>query len=97
VSTAVLLTSSRSTGSTRSAVDLALHGTDFAFEDINRLRIGYYSYDYANESDDFFPLVQRLLEHETWIIATPLYWYTMSAHAKTFLDRLSDLSLVAQG
>lgn len=55
------------------------------------MRVGYYSYDRANEADDFLPLVSRLLHHNTWVIATPLYWYSMSAQAKTFLDRLTDL------
>jgi multimeric flavodoxin WrbA len=58
------------------------------------LKIGYYSYKNAHEDDDFLPLIQRLLYHDTWVIATPLYWYSMSAQAKTLLtllDRLTDL------
>ena len=53
--------------------------------------MGFYSYEHANENDDFFPLISRMLNHSTWIIATPLYWYSMSAQAKAFIDRLSDL------
>lgn len=64
------------------------------FEDLHTLRIGCYSYENVNADDDFLPLVQRLLPHGTWIIATPLYWYSMSAQAKTFLDRLTDLITV---
>lgn len=88
---AVLLASSRSAGNTRTLVDLALPTGEYALEDIQKLRIGFYSYDNANQSDDFLPLLDRMLKHQTWLIATPLYWYSMSAQAKVFLDRLSDL------
>ena len=88
---AVLLTSSRSTGNTRTLVDLAFPAGGFLFEDLRTLNVGFYSYESENDADDFLPLVGRLMPHETWIIATPLYWYTMSAQAKVFLDRLSDL------
>jgi multimeric flavodoxin WrbA len=88
---ALLLASSRSAGNTRTLVDLAFPSGAHLFEDLHTLRVGYYSYENANAEDDFLPLVQRLMPHNTWVIATPLYWYSMSAQAKTFLDRLSDL------
>lgn len=53
--------------------------------------IGYFSYTDAYASDDFLPLVERLTMSPVWVLATPLYWYSMSAQAKTFIDRLSDL------
>ena len=87
----VLLASSRSAGNTRTLVDLVFPAGRFAFEDLHSLNVGFYSYENAHETDDFAPLIQRMLPHDTWIIATPLYWYSMSAQAKTFLDRLSDL------
>lgn len=91
MSIAVLLASSRSDGNTRTLVDLALGSRSFAFEDLRTLRIGHYVYDEGNDADDFMPLIERLAGHDTWVIATPLYWYTMSAHAKVFIDRLADL------
>ena len=94
MTTALVLASSRSGGNTRALIDLAFPSGDIAFEDLCKLNVGYYSYESANEGDDFFPLVQRLLRHDTWVIATPLYWYSMSAQAKTLLDRLTDLLTV---
>jgi len=91
VTTAVVLASSRSAGNTRTLIDLAFPAGTHALEDLCKLKIGYYSYENAHEDDDFLPLVQRLLHHDTWVIATPLYWYSMSAQAKTLLDRLTDL------
>jgi multimeric flavodoxin WrbA len=70
--------------------ELALPPLAHHYEDLGALSIGYYSYD-QRSSDDFLPLIDRLLPYEIWVLATPLYWYTMSAQAKTFIDRLSDL------
>ena len=88
---AILLASSRPDGNTRALAELAFPQNSADFEDIASIGIGYYSYTHANEADAFYPLVQRLLAHDTWVLATPLYWYSMSAQAKTFIDRLSDL------
>ncbi len=92
MSTAVVLASSRSRGNTRTLIDLAFPDGAHALEDVCTLKIGYYAYDNAHEDDDFLPLIHRLLRHDTWVIATPLYWYSMSAQAKTLLDRLTDLT-----
>ena len=91
VTTAVVLASSRSAGNTRTLIDLAFAPGTYALEDLCRLKLGYYSYDNVHDGDDFFPLVQRLLGHDIWVIATPLYWYSMSAQAKTLMDRMTDL------
>ena len=88
---AILIASSRSAGNTRMLTELAFPQDSVVYEDLAALKIGYYSYTYENEGDDFYALVQRLLAHDTWVLATPLYWYSMSAQAKTFIDRLSDM------
>ena len=87
----VLLASSRSAGNTRTLVNLAFPSGGFVLEDLNAHNVGFYSYENANDEDDFIPMVRRMAVHDTWIVATPLYWYSMSAQAKTFLDRLSGL------
>ena len=88
---AVILASSRSDGHTRALAEWAFPPADVVYEDLSALRVGCFSYDRANEADDFLPLIRRLHAHDLWVLATPLYWYTMSAQAKTFFDRLSDL------
>lgn len=35
--------------------------------------------------------LKKMIQHNPIVLATPVYWYTMSAHMKTFLDRWSDL------
>lgn len=60
-------------------------------EDLNTLDISPYDYEGRNFQDDYFPLMLRLIEHNPIVLATPVYWYTMSATMKIFIDRLSDL------
>jgi multimeric flavodoxin WrbA len=87
----VLIASSRSNGHTAALVNAAFPDDAGAIVDISARQIGYYSYTNQSAGDDFIPVVERGLRHPLWVVATPLYWYTMSAQAKTFLDRLSDL------
>lgn len=90
--TVIILGSSRSFGNTRKVIDeLLTIKKDMDIIDLNNFNIGYYDYEYKNKDDDFYGLIQKVLEYETIVFATPIYWYTMSAQLKTFLDRISDL------
>jgi multimeric flavodoxin WrbA len=55
------------------------------------LNISPYDYEARNQKDDFLPLIERCCACSHIIIATPLYWYTVSTHTKIFLDRFTDL------
>ena len=37
--------------------------------------------------DEMQSLYPKLLESDTWVIASPVYWFTMSAQTKLFMDR----------
>lgn len=87
----VLLASSRPEGNTFALARLVLPEESAPLINLNALHISYYSYSNENAADDFLPLMEELVTSPLWVLATPLYWYTMSAQAKTFLDRLSDL------
>jgi putative NADPH-quinone reductase len=89
-SVVVLLASSRSKGDTFSLARRVL-SEEVPLVDLGSLKIGYYAYDGTNAGDDFLALIERLVDVPVRVLATPLYWYTMSAQAKTFIDRLSDL------
>ncbi|WP_028402980.1 flavodoxin family protein [Ectobacillus panaciterrae] len=39
--------------------------------------------------DDYDGIAKEMLNHDTIIFATPLYWYGMSGHMKNFVDRWS--------
>jgi putative NADPH-quinone reductase len=87
----VILGSSRSDGNTSRAVDAALTHTHIEIVDLGTCDIGHYDYQHQNQTDAFLPLIERLSDRRFWILATPIYWYTMSAQMKIFVDRLTDL------
>jgi len=37
--------------------------------------------------DDMQEIYPKLLEADAWVIASPVYWFTMSAQTKLFMDR----------
>ena len=87
----IVLGSSRSNGNTRKAVSMVVGDADTPVVDLLTLNISDYDYNYKNQNDDFIPLIEHLLKFDTIILATPVYWYTMSATMKIFIDRISDL------
>lgn len=90
--TVIIQGSSRSNGDTRQYVNFLVDQGKLDLEDLWQYKIGHYDYEYKNQDDDYPELITRLVEdYDTWILATPIYWYTMSGVLKVFLDRLSDL------
>ena len=37
--------------------------------------------------DDMQPLYRKMLQAEAWVIASPVYWFSMSAQTKLWMDR----------
>ncbi|MFK7967768.1 MAG: flavodoxin family protein [Rickettsiaceae bacterium] len=87
----IIIGSSRSHGETRKAVDLIVGSHNIPTIDLKTLNISIYDYEHQNKNDDFIPLMEGIMEHDLIVLATPVYWYTMSATMKIFLDRLTDL------
>jgi multimeric flavodoxin WrbA len=88
---AVVFASSRNHGNTRLLVEYVVATRAVPVIDLLSKRIGVYDYSHANIGDDFIPLVEALSQKALWVFATPVYWYTMSAQLKTFVDRLTDM------
>lgn len=91
MSSIILLGSARSDGNTRKICDYVSSGHNIPICDLNDYQISYYDYNHENSDDDYLPLMERLMVYDTFIFATPVYWYSMSAQMKTFLDRFTDL------
>lgn len=87
----VIFGSSRGDGETLKAVQEVIKGKNIDIVDLQKLNIGYYDYSGGNRHDDFIPLAERMIEHNPLILASPIYWYSVSALMKTFIDRWSDL------
>ena len=88
-----ILGSSRADGHTgRLAREVFARLDNAEFADLGALAVGPYDYDYANRGDDFLPLAQKMVRARSIILASPLYWYSMSGQMKIFFDRLTDLT-----
>lgn len=87
----IIFGSSRSDGNTLQAIKTVIRDQPIPIVNLSDLNIAYYDYNYENAKDDFIPLAEKMVSHNPIILATPVYWYTMSATMKTFIDRWSDL------
>jgi multimeric flavodoxin WrbA len=88
----VILGSARGDSNTLAAVRKLSPVTDYELIDLRQRRIAFYDYAHPNDdSDDFLGIVRKMLDSETIIFATPVYWYAMSGVMKVFFDRFSEL------
>lgn len=92
----VIFGSSRDSGNTWKAIQMVLQNHTVPLRNLNDLNISNFDYEYKNQDDDFLPLAQEMVKHDPIILATPVYWYTMSAVMKTFIDRWSDFTTHAK-
>ncbi|MFC3192911.1 flavodoxin family protein [Marinicella sediminis] len=87
----IIMGSSRSDGDTAAAVRSLVKLTGFHVLDLATLEFSDYDYQSRNLEDDFLPTIRRVVSgYDQWVMATPVYWYTMSALMKRFFDRISD-------
>lgn len=85
-----LFGSSRRHGNTGQLLDHIAAEADIEVVDLGQLRMSPYDYEHGNRDDDFEPLMERVLEFDQIILASPVYWYSVSPPVKVFLDRISD-------
>ncbi len=85
-----LFASSRRNGNTGQLMDRIAKELEIEVIDLADRRMSCYDYEHRNRLDDFEPLMQRLLEYDQIIFASPVYWYAVSPPMKIFLDRISD-------
>jgi len=91
---AVLYGSSRRKGNTDTLADLLVEGLDadkIYLSDYNLQPITDYRHTdpRAYPDDDYHKLIDRVLEQDTIVFTTPIYWYGISGVMKTFVDRWS--------
>lgn len=58
--------------------------------DLKQYQIAPYSYQHEYTDDDFLPIMRKVVNYDTIIFATPVYWYSMSGLLKNFFDRMTD-------
>ncbi|MEO8384788.1 MAG: NAD(P)H-dependent oxidoreductase [Betaproteobacteria bacterium] len=92
--TVVVLGTSRDDGNTRRAVDEVIAGRPIEIVSLSQFNFSPYDYQHRNTNDGFIQLIESIVDKPFWILATPVYWYSMSAQLKVFVDRQTDLITV---
>ena len=88
----IILASARSDGNTAAIAEYLCAQLTAPIIDLSTRSIAPFSYDNDYPAaDDFLRTFQELLPYDEWFFLTPVYWYTMSAQLKVFLDRFSDV------
>ena len=82
--------SSRSDGHTNQIAKEFGRQLEAEIIDLNQKTIHSYSYDHSKSDDDFLPIMRHILNYQTIIFITPVYWYSMSGIMKNFFDRITD-------
>lgn len=82
--------SSRSNGNTSRIINLLNKHLSADVIDLSLKNISAYDYAHHNQNDDFLPLMREVVKYDLIILATPVYWYSMSGLMKNFLDRITD-------
>ncbi|MET0355223.1 MAG: flavodoxin family protein [Cellvibrio sp.] len=89
--TAIIYGGSHKHGNTMQVVDAVAQKLSADIFDVSDYEISFYDYEHKNRDDNFLPLIETLLKYDCWVFASPVYWYTMSAQLKVFVDRITDL------
>lgn len=94
---AIIFGSYRNDGNTMKAIQSIVGHTNLQEDANNKLfnlhnyKIRQFDYNNLSDDDDFTSLLNELMQYDTWVIATPVYWYNISTQHKIFLDRFTDL------
>jgi multimeric flavodoxin WrbA len=92
---AVIYGGNRSNGNTEVLTKLATKGfvveeiylKEYTIEPIIDKRHAVDGFPEVN--DDYNHIIDRILQHDTLIFSTPIYWYSMTGIMKNFIDRWS--------
>ncbi|MCZ8538242.1 flavodoxin family protein [Paenisporosarcina quisquiliarum] len=95
MSIVVIYGSTRPDGNTEQLTKYAIEGLeveqiylrDYKIEPIEDRR--HSEGGFSDVGDDYNGIVERMMKHDTFIFATPIYWYSMTGTMKNFIDRWS--------
>jgi len=91
-STIIILASNRKNGNTQKFVADTYGVITPTVIDLLDYTITPYDYEGAYPyNDQFKQIIAEILKHDIVVLATPVYWYSMSGRMKMFFDRLTDL------
>ncbi|ATH60949.1 MULTISPECIES: flavodoxin family protein [Staphylococcus] len=92
----VLFGGSRPEGNTAQLTKMALKGHDYEWFDLTQYRLNPVR-DVRHDGsvitvyeDDYKKIIDKVLASDTVIFASPVYWYSLSASLKAFIDHWSE-------
>lgn len=85
----IVFGSSSKTGSTYTLARTIFPNFDLML--LKDKKIAYFDYQNNYENDEFADCIKQLLDYDIIVLASPVYWYSITAQMKTFLDRIIDL------
>ena len=94
---AIILGTSRADGNTRKVVDSFIDKSGATLFDLEKYDLSFFDYGHKNINDDFLPLINELICFDHLVFASPVYWYSVSAQLKVFIDRFTDLLTIEKG
>ena len=90
--TLVLFSSANHQGNTAQVIERVSQHIDMEIINIDQLFITAYNYENQYPNDDFYPLVEKILQTDNVIFASPIYWHAPTAAMKAFIDRITELT-----
>ena len=87
----IVFTTSKPESAVYKTVQLALENESFTCVDLTTKNFLDYCPLNSHISDDFLALAEQMVQHENIILACPVYWYSVPALMKRFIDRWSDI------
>lgn len=58
---------------------------------LDELKIAQYDNDFQNQDDDFVRVIEKMLDADVIVFASPVYWYSLTPAFRRFIDRFTDL------
>ncbi len=91
----IIQASSRSNGNTQKVVTAFNANKEMKVLDLSSKNIQHFDYAFENQKDDFYTIISEVItSYDAIILASPIYWYSISGMLKVFLDRFSDLIII---
>lgn len=88
---AIVVGSARANGNTVKLCEYLAKHNSISLFNLADYDIKGFDYNFENQNDDFIGMIEDILQHDHVVLASPVYWYSVSATMKVFMDRLSDL------
>jgi multimeric flavodoxin WrbA len=87
--TVIVYSSARARGNTGTAVYKMAKDLEADVIYLDDVQFDDYSYEHRYQ-DQFNELLKRIIGYEHVVIASPVYWYAVTAKMKAFFDRITD-------